>query len=174
MDQEKLAAIGKRIREARRNKRLTQVEFGKLVGKTESTIRKYESGGILIPSNVMQTIADVLDVSPFSLMGADYWDAKLPEISEVVTAFEMFIGYLRSIGYEVSELSTEVLIPDSAVPSRFKQDADEEGYIVGETFSVRVRKAGVETEFTEEEFKAFQAEIEQSIEYQLWKKNQSR
>lgn len=174
MDHDKMEAVGKRIREARKNKRLTQVEFGKRIGKTESTIRKYENGGILIPSNVMQSIADVLDVSPFSLFGADYWDAKLPDISEVVTSFEMFKGYLKSIGYDVSELAQEVKIPASSIPKNFKEFSDSNGDLIGETYTITIRKAGVETVFTEEEFNAFQAEIEQSVEYQLWKKNQSR
>ena len=174
LDRQKMAAVGKRIREARKSKRLTQIQFGSLIGKTESTVRKYESGGILIPSNVLQSIAEVLDVSPFSLMGADYWDAKMPEISEIVTSLEIFIGYLKSIGCAVTELSKDIKIPASFIPDAFRESSDSNGDLIGETYSVTVRKAGIETEFSEDEFQAFQAEIEQSVEYQLWKKAQSR
>ena len=41
--------IGLLIKEYRKKLKLTQKEFGEKIGKTESTIRKYEKGLVQIP-----------------------------------------------------------------------------------------------------------------------------
>ena len=59
--------FGKRVKAARKKKKLTQVQLADIIGKKEATIRKYENGTIEAPWNVIEDIATALDVSPFDL-----------------------------------------------------------------------------------------------------------
>lgn len=68
--------IGQNIKKARKKRNLTQKELADRIGKTESSIRKYEKGLVQIPIDVLEQIALVLEVSPFDLMGSAYWDEK--------------------------------------------------------------------------------------------------
>lgn len=59
--------VGKNIKTFRQEKKLTQGELAKLIGKSESSIRKYEKGLVEIPNTVIEAIADKLDVEIFDL-----------------------------------------------------------------------------------------------------------
>lgn len=64
-------AIGRKIKNQRKQCRLTQAELAKKIGKTESSIRKYEKGLVAIPTDVIEKIAETLGTTPFSLFGSD-------------------------------------------------------------------------------------------------------
>lgn len=59
MDLEK---IGDRIKHCRKSKKITQVELGNIINKSESTIRKYENGSVTPTFKVLETIALALNV----------------------------------------------------------------------------------------------------------------
>lgn len=59
--------FGKRVKAARKKRKMTQVQLADAIGKKEATIRKYENGSIEAPWNVIEDIASVLDISPFDL-----------------------------------------------------------------------------------------------------------
>lgn len=59
--------FGKRVKTARKKKKLTQTQLADIIGKKEATIRKYENGTIEAPWNVIEDIAVALDISPFDL-----------------------------------------------------------------------------------------------------------
>lgn len=61
--------IGNRIKRARRKAKLTQKELAERIGKTESSVRKYEVGKTTIPIDVIAEIAYVLDVPALDLIG---------------------------------------------------------------------------------------------------------
>lgn len=71
------AEIGKRIRDIRRSKEMTQEELGKYLGVTKATINKYEAGGVNFPRNRIEQLSKALNVSPSFLLGWD--DDKLAE-----------------------------------------------------------------------------------------------
>ncbi len=54
--------IGSRLKQYRKLKGMTQAELGDKIGKTASTIQKYENGIIEPPINVLEQICDVLNV----------------------------------------------------------------------------------------------------------------
>lgn len=54
--------IGKNIRKYRKNNKLTQSELAKKIGRTESSIRKYEKGIVKIPMSLLEKIAEAFDV----------------------------------------------------------------------------------------------------------------
>lgn len=60
--------IGKRIREARENKKLTQEELGKLVDLTRTSITNIERGKQKIAIDGLYKFANILSVTVFSLL----------------------------------------------------------------------------------------------------------
>ena len=64
--------IGKKIKEARNIKGLTQEELCKLVGVQKSAIAKYESGRVVnIKRSTLQKIASALNMRPSELIFED-------------------------------------------------------------------------------------------------------
>lgn len=61
--------IGEKIKEARKKNNLTQTGLAKKIGKTLSSIQKYEKGDIDISFNVLNKIAHVLNVDLSYLLG---------------------------------------------------------------------------------------------------------
>lgn len=69
-------SIAKNMRLARKNMGLTQEELAHKINVKKQTIQKYESGVISnVPSDKVEAIADVLNVSPIWLMG---WEDEQP------------------------------------------------------------------------------------------------
>ena len=74
---EELENVGKRIRQIRLLHKLTQEEFGQIIGKSTATVYGYESGKILPPTSVIMTISSLFHVSLKEIFGlkADIkWD----------------------------------------------------------------------------------------------------
>lgn len=70
-----LDILGKNIKKARKEKKMTQQKLAEKIHKTESSIRKYEKGIIQIPNDVIEKIAIALDISPLELVGTlEAWD----------------------------------------------------------------------------------------------------
>lgn len=62
--------IGKKIKQLREDKRITQTELANAIKSTKQTIFKYENGIITnIPMDKLITIASVLGCSPSYLLG---------------------------------------------------------------------------------------------------------
>lgn len=164
-------SVNGRIKQLRLKHGLSQALFGNAIGLSKSGISNIENGRRTVSDRHIMLIAAAFNVNVGWLKyGVD--EATLAKSNIHLEALEV---YLQSIGYSVtlekvgeSESGDyEEQILNGEVVDRFWVPDEE-------YFNYIIRKAGVETEFTKEELKAFQAEIEQSIEYQLWKKNQSR
>ena len=54
--------VGANIKRLRKETKLTQRQLGEQIGKTESSIQKYEKGLVEIPNSVIEKIAEVLKV----------------------------------------------------------------------------------------------------------------
>lgn len=61
--------IGKRIREQRKKKGMSQVDLSHMLRVNDSTISKYENGDASVPLDTLITIADIFDVSVDYLLG---------------------------------------------------------------------------------------------------------
>ena len=72
--------IVERIREKRKNKNYTLEQLADEIGVTKSTVLKYENGSIAIPSDKIEKIAKVLNITPAYLMGWAEEDKKLCDI----------------------------------------------------------------------------------------------
>lgn len=91
--------IGNRIKTAREAKGLTQEELGAACGTTKQSIFKYETGIVTnIPLDRIEKIAEILEVSPASLMG---WEPPPeenkpaePELDELDKEFIRLVAQL--------------------------------------------------------------------------------
>ena len=71
--------LGKRIKNARKSKNITLLELGKLVGISESTVKRYEDGSIKSVSiDMLKNFAVALNVHPSDLMG---WSKNMIDLS---------------------------------------------------------------------------------------------
>ena len=101
--------IGKNIKRFR-NGKMTQKELARRIGKTESSIRKYEKGLVEIPLRVIHDIADVLNVDVLYLLGQEYLDS-LPEYQKhIEEPFGLFY-FLDSLGFSVSQTEEKCAEP---------------------------------------------------------------
>ena len=57
-----MGEIGENIRKIREKMRLSQSEFGKMIGKSVSVIGGYENGNVDIPASVIRKIAKATTV----------------------------------------------------------------------------------------------------------------
>ena len=75
-------SFGNRLHEARTRSGLTLEELANRIGKTKSTVQRYESGEVSrLDNELIVSIADTLGVSPVYLMG---WTNKTAENSTLI------------------------------------------------------------------------------------------
>lgn len=141
------AEIGKKIKQYRKGK-MTQQELANLIGRTESSIRKYEKGLVTIPLDVLEKIASILDVTVFQLMGNEYFDVSYPDTANQSKEYEGFLDYLQSLGYAVNQING------------------------GDTYSLELVKGGITTTLEQVEIEQLQSELKNSIAFRLWQKQQ--
>lgn len=55
--------VGLRIKRLREENNLNQTELGKMIGKTQATVNKYEKGEVTIPSDILFLISKALNTS---------------------------------------------------------------------------------------------------------------
>lgn len=91
--------IGQYIRERRKSLHLTQKQLAEKIGKTESSMQKYEAGKVEIPFSVLENIADVLDMEILDLMD-DF--TRLSMENNLDTERD---DYLVALGYHTSYVS---------------------------------------------------------------------
>lgn len=91
--------IGTNIKNFRKEKNLTQKELAVLVGKTESSIQKYEAGKVEIPTSVLHCIAEKLGHPFIEFYGLDS-EKFMKQINE--SNRDPVMTFLNSIGYNVT------------------------------------------------------------------------
>lgn len=77
--------IGQRIKQRRKELRMSADELGKRLGKDRSTIYRYENGDIEnLPLDILEPIAKVLMTTPQALMGWENVQKKNDILSDIV------------------------------------------------------------------------------------------
>lgn len=72
--------IGRKIKDARLAKNMTQEELGKILGVQKSAIAKYETGRVVnIKRSTLKKISDILDINPSELI---FNDSEIKKASE--------------------------------------------------------------------------------------------
>ena len=169
--------IGESIKRLRTEKGITQIELASRSRLSVTSIQNYEYGKTTPKVEQLEKIAAALDVTPFDLMGAEYWDKKYPDLSEKVSGYEGFIDYLNSLGYVVKDVPTETKIPVTEFEKDGKMDlvppaALEAGYVVGESHEVKIIQGRKSVTLTEEQFSDLQNCSKDLIAFKLWQYRQ--
>lgn len=153
--------VGEKMKQYRKEMKLTQKQLGELAGSSEAMIRQYELGLRNPKIESIEKIATALGVNSFDLIGYD--------ISKDLRDFEAIEKYLQSIGYIV-----KVEKADQSGSGYYEDHKDDEGNIIGRSFiadeefiSVRIVKDGLEVEFSKAEFEVFQRELKNFASYQI-------
>ena len=84
MTQQSKNTVGARIREVRKERKITLQELAEKLGVRHTTVSRYEKGIITIPSDKLKAIADILEVSPEYLLG---WKDWVPGQINLLTEF---------------------------------------------------------------------------------------
>jgi len=77
-------AIGKRLREVRKQRGLNQTELANMLGKSLRTIQKYESGEIEISIAMINELARKLDTTATYLLGNKSADVHLDCLADIM------------------------------------------------------------------------------------------
>ncbi|MCD7847535.1 MAG: helix-turn-helix domain-containing protein [Oscillospiraceae bacterium] len=214
--------IGLKIKQYRKGK-MTQKELADKIGKTESSVCKYEKGLVTIPLNVLDEIATALGVTTSDLLETDHTEAESDgkrirkyrklrgltqeelakmtglstmsirryESGERIAPQPILIKIARTLGVHLRDLKTNPwskfneIIDSEALAKEVKEIEAIEVYLksIGYTFEVltssdgedcllELSKDGNTVDFTEKEFDDFRERIKESVEYQIWKKQQ--
>lgn len=94
-EKHKNVRIGYYIKKHRKLNHLTQEQLGQAIGKTTSSIQKYESGKTEVPRSVLEKIASVLDLHILDLLD------DTSAMDWYSTRDEAIISLLNSIGCKI-------------------------------------------------------------------------
>lgn len=114
--------VGKKIKQIRKEKGLTQKGLGELLSISEGMIRQYELGIRNPKIETVKKIALALQISPFELMDYDYWDKKynpngmLSEEVKVIEQIQDLFGkdsvLLLQYFHELNDLGKQKALED--------------------------------------------------------------
>jgi len=104
--------IGKEIKQYRKKAKMTQQQLADSIGKTESSIRKYEKGLVSIPLETLQKIATALGVDTLKLLvnapfakGAYKGATSEPQkISSKGQDLSSIIDVIQSLGFQYIDI----------------------------------------------------------------------
>lgn len=149
--------IGKAIREARTKANLKQRELAAKLSVSEAMVCQWETGKRIPKKETIEKIAKGLGISPFELIGAEWFDIqlgpeKLEELREDISQLQAFEQYLKTLGYSVSyEGSSDTEVPD-----------------------IVLIKGKEKTTFTSDQFTQFEKAISDSVTYQVWQQRKQK
>ena len=64
--------VGENLRRVRKAHKLTQAEFGEIIGKSQSTVYAYENGSVIPPFEVLNIVSQIFGVGLGHLMGIEW------------------------------------------------------------------------------------------------------
>lgn len=149
-------SVGDNIRRIRKEKGWTQAELAKVLNVSQQMIGQFENNKNPPKLETVEKIASALGVTPFDLMGFDYWDQKNPDIGKEVAESRGFEAYLKSLGYALEE------IPEGN---------DEEGAV---SISYSISGSGINVALSGDEFQRLQSSSVDLIFSFLWRKQQEK
>lgn len=100
--------FGKRLRSLRREKDVVMVEMAKDVGLTQTTLSKYENGKRIPNIEILERIAQYLDVSADYLIGKT--DIREPYYKGTDDYIEGFRKEMAEKGHDISDKSKDEII----------------------------------------------------------------
>lgn len=102
--------IGQRIKERRKELKISADELGAKLGKNRSTIFRYENGDIEnLPLDILEPIANALQTTPEYLMGWEEAKQKQPIHDELSERKKEFIRRVESMSDSQLERLEQIL-----------------------------------------------------------------
>lgn len=106
----------KRLQVIRKNEKLTQEEFGKVIGKSQPNIQKYESGELYIPTSIYKILHEKLAYSyEWLLSGTGRKKIVEPKKSSLVSdlkeineRFELLYHNYETLNKKINKLYRDV------------------------------------------------------------------
>ncbi|MBR1908871.1 helix-turn-helix transcriptional regulator [bacterium] len=93
--------FGKRLKEIRKRRNISQEELAELIGMEPNNISKLESGGHLPKKENLEKLCDVLEIEPKELFDFGHLKSKNELIEELIAAINKFslkdLQYLKKI-----------------------------------------------------------------------------
>lgn len=127
--------VGKEIRRARMDMKMSQKEFGNLVGRSESQIAAYENARCTITLDVLIKIAEAANIKPEQLFTG-------PEKKEEKTGWDM---ELRIYGLEDRKQVMTILATNGYDVGQHKRQATPTGKTVNYYVHATDRKENADT-----------------------------
>ena len=107
--------VGQKIKQQRKSKKITQHELANLIGKTESSIAKYEQGLVNIPVEILKLIAKNLEISVYDLISQATFEEAFPKEAQRA---RNFLDIKRGIIVILEEIYGTVEIKELVVQKR--------------------------------------------------------
>lgn len=119
-------SIGNRIKRLRIDSNLTQEEVGKIIGTSKQTLHKYENGIVTnIPSDKIETLANLFDVSPSYIMGWDNNDINDNKLNKEDEKLLNAFNQLNNEGQEKAISYTQDLVDSGKYKKTIKEDTSD-------------------------------------------------
>ena len=106
MDQEK---IGKFIKEERKNKKLSQEELGELLGVSNRSISKWETGVSLPDISLFKPLCEVLDISYNELLSGERLNKTNYQERLEDNLSKVFLNFSRPVNFIAFAISSIVM-----------------------------------------------------------------
>lgn len=165
--------IGEKIKEARKKAKLSQRELGERLGVSQAMIGQYESGKRNPKIEQLQRLASALkcDISEF-LSVSDALPALNKDFSknEIITDLQK---YLESLGYLILREDHIDVVQKNYIDFELSENEKlmlkKYGYIKRHELPYFIKKDNLCFRLSEKQFNDMTNEINESIEFQLWK-----
>ena len=94
--------FGERLKQRRLELKMSAEELAKTIGKNRATIYRYEKGDIeSVPIDVLEPLANALDITPAWLMG---WDSETDSTDNETGNNDIDVQFIGSVGKVVKSL----------------------------------------------------------------------
>lgn len=129
-------AIGANIKKYRQLRNITQKQLAALIGKTESSVQKYEAGTTEIPRSVLEKIANVLGLQFFDLLAGEsamnWLDDKYNAVISLLDVYgcKIVVTYDDFDNSEIRYKGTSYIIPTDLLLTIITDVADNAIYSV--------------------------------------------
>lgn len=102
--------IGQRIKNRRKELKMSADRLGEILGKDRSTIYRYESGDIEnLPLDILEPIATALNTTPRYLMGWEDIEKEIaPEEPQLTEGEKILLNLFRQIPEEQQQVFLEM------------------------------------------------------------------
>lgn len=162
--EQRMIDTGKRIKEARLLNNMTQQQLASKIGKTESSIRKYEKGIVNIPLGVLEDIAQIFNMPSEKLLyGSEEIKHKEQEIARIDTLLRPL-----NITVGVTELLSAIGYTVTSPTNPYKRIAPSPEELLKKTF---IDSPEFHIEMDHEDYTKLQQDIVSYVHYLIYKYN---